>query len=503
MSENKGLSRELGLAECITITAGAVIGVGLFTVGSSQVGLAGSSIVIATLVSLLLVIWPAMLYGEMGAALPLSGGTYAYAKRALGWPAAIFCSWHYALSQVSVAAGEALAFANYLNHLLWSLGVPSTFQIDVRISACALIVLFTVVNFRGIEFSGRIQNAFMFFFWGASTLWFVMELKNLDLANYVSVFGGLPAEASAFAKLIVMVWWCFAGFESIVGLGSEVQFPQVNLPRALMLSPLLVFAVNALWQFFLVGLTPLADMAMLATSEAPFVDGLKAAGIAGFPVILLCLVITLGGDFSTMIPCTGGAARYVYTVALDGCFPALFSKVHPRFRSPYVAVLAVGVVAGLIILTDSIVVVAAMAAFSQVLAYLIGFVSYLGLKWREPDLPRPYRAPAGTFGAWFSILVYLVLLVMAIDKEAVWYNVGLSVVCIVYVVFWVVIPGRKPPQEAVDVELLALKTRLPTKGEQEVLDAQYRHWKRLSFAAAGAGLLLFAAAFLLRALRGG
>jgi len=501
MSENKGLSRELGLAECITITAGAVIGVGLFTVGSSQVGFAGSSIIVATLVSLLLVIWPAMLYGEMGSALPLSGGTYAYAKRALGWPTAIFCSWHYALSQIGIAAGEALAFANYLNHLLWSLGMPETFQIDTRISACALIALFTVINFRGIEFSGRLQNAFMFFFWGASTIWFVMELKNINLANYVSVFAGIPTEASALAKLIVMVWWCYAGFESIVGLGSEVQFPQVNLPRALILSPLLVFAVNALWQFFLVGLTPLADMAMLASSDAPFMVGLKAAGITGFPLILLCLVITLGGDFSTMIPCTGGSARYVYTVALDGCFPAFFSKVHPRFRSPYVAVIVVGLIAGAIILTDSIVVVAAMAAFSQVLAYLIGFLSYLALKRREPNLMRPYHAPAGTFGAWFSIIIYLALLVMAIDPAAIWYNVGLSVVCIVYIVFWVVIPKRKPPQEAVDVELLALKTRPPTKGEQEVLDVQYRRWKRLSFAAAGAGLLLFAAAFALRALK--
>jgi len=339
----------------------------------------------------------------------------------------------------------------------------------------------------------------MFFFWGASTIWFMMELKDINLANYVSVFGGIPSEASVLAKLLVMVWWCYAGFESIVGLGSEVQFPQVNLPRALILSPFLVFAVNALWQFFLVGLTPLADMAMLATSGAPFVDGMKAAGIVGFPVILLCLVITLGGDFSTMIPCTGGMARYVYTVALDGCFPAVFSKVHPRFRSPYVAILVVGVVAGLIILTNSILIVAAMAAFSQVLAYLIGFFSYLGLKWREPNLTRPYRAPAGTFGAWFSILVYLVLLAMAIDMEAIWYNVGLSVACIVYILLWVVIPRRKPPQESVDVELLALKTRQPTKGEMEVLDAQYRWWKRLTLVAAGTGLLLFAAAFVLRA----
>ena len=90
MKEDKSLVRELGLPECVTITGGAVIGVGLFTVGSSQVGIAGSSIIVASIISLLLVLWPSMIYGELGATLPLAGGTYAYAKRAINWPVAIF-----------------------------------------------------------------------------------------------------------------------------------------------------------------------------------------------------------------------------------------------------------------------------------------------------------------------------------------------------------------------------------------------------------------------------
>lgn len=118
MDEKKGLVRELGLAECITVTAGAVIGVGLFTVGSSQVGIMGSSVIVASVLSFLLVLWPSAIYGELGATLPLAGGTYSYAKRALNWPVAIFCSWHYTLAQIGIAGGEALAFANYVNILL-------------------------------------------------------------------------------------------------------------------------------------------------------------------------------------------------------------------------------------------------------------------------------------------------------------------------------------------------------------------------------------------------
>ena len=494
-NEDKSLVRELGLPECVTITGGAVIGVGLFTVGSSQVGIAGSSIIIASIISLLLVLWPSVIYGELGATLPLAGGTYAYAKRAISWPVAIFCSWHYTLAQIGIAGGEALAFANYLNQLIWALGL--NFTIDPRISACALMLFFTFINYRGIEFSGKMQNFFMFFFWGASAVWFIMELKNIDFSHYVSVFGGLPTEFTAFAKVIVMVWWCFAGFETVAGMGAEVKFPQINIPRALTISPFVVFAVNSLWQFFLVGITPVESLGILVESDSPFVDGMAAAGIVGFPVILLCLAVTLGGDFSTMIPCTGGASRYMYIMALDGCFPEIFSRVHPKFKSPYISIVTVGIVGCLFILTNSIVIVSAMCAFSQMLCYIIGYISYLMLYKKEPDLERPYHAPAGKVGAVVSIIAYAALSILAIDWNAIWYNIGLSVLCIAYLYFGIIRPKKQPPQEAVDVELLAMKTRKPTDEEQAELDKQYKRWRVISLSAAGVGLLLFVAGFVL------
>lgn len=189
---------------------------------------------------------------------------------------------------------------------------PASCQVDVRISACALMLLFTAINYRGIEFSGRLQNAFMFFFWGASTLWFVMELKHIDFANFASVFGGLPGEVTAFAKLIVMVWWCFAGFETVV-----------------------------------------------------------------------------------------------------------------------------------------------------------------------------------------SIVAYAALSVFAVEWTAIWYNLGLSAICLAYLVFGVIRPRKRPPAESADVELLAFRTREPTAGERAELDAQYRLWKRIAIVAAALGAGLFALGFAL------
>ena len=140
-SEGKLLTRALGLPECVTITAGAVIGVGLFTVGSSQVGVMGSSIIIAIIIAFLLVLWPAAIYGELGAALPLAGGTYAYAKRGINYPTAVFCSWNYTFAQIGIGAAEALSFAKYFIWLLTAMHLNCAW-LDARIVAALLFVFF-------------------------------------------------------------------------------------------------------------------------------------------------------------------------------------------------------------------------------------------------------------------------------------------------------------------------------------------------------------------------
>ena len=160
---NDGLIRALGLKEAISMTIGTVVGVGLFTCGSSQIGLVGSWIIGFTLVSLLISIWPCLIYGEMSAALPCAGGTYNYAKRGLNRIWANLSGWHYIVSVVAIGAGETLAFSHYFKILLEQFGVDISW-LDSRVFAIALVAIFLILNFRGIEQSGKAQLLFMFFF---------------------------------------------------------------------------------------------------------------------------------------------------------------------------------------------------------------------------------------------------------------------------------------------------------------------------------------------------
>jgi len=117
-----GLKRTFGMREAVTITAGSVIGVGLFTTGSNVVGTLGPAVILATLLALAVSIYPALLYAEMGAALPYAGGTYQFASLGLGRAAGMLAGWNFIISLVAVTGGEALAFSYYFRTLFLAFG---------------------------------------------------------------------------------------------------------------------------------------------------------------------------------------------------------------------------------------------------------------------------------------------------------------------------------------------------------------------------------------------
>ena len=236
MAENK-LLRVLGLKESISMTIGTVVGVGLFTCGSTQIGLVGSWIIGFTFVSLLVSIWPCLIYGEMSAALPEAGGTYNFAKRGLNRVWANMAGWHYIVSVVAIGAGETLAFSNYFTILLQAIGFDISW-LDPRIMACVLVGIFLVLNYFGIKQSGKAQTFFIFFFWACSICWFLYMIPKIHL----EYFGGIAMDKMPPFKEMMyifgLVWWCYTGFETCVSVGGETKYPQYTLPRALKISVL-------------------------------------------------------------------------------------------------------------------------------------------------------------------------------------------------------------------------------------------------------------------------
>lgn len=468
---DKGMVRALGLREAVTITAGTVIGVGLFTVGSNAVGWLGPTIILATFVAFILSLYPSLLYAEMGAALPFAGGTYNYATLGLGRVWGFLAAWNFVISLIAVATGEALAFSNYFKWMLEGLGLP--LDVDERIIAAIVLVVFIYINWRGIESVGRWQNAFMFFFWGSALVWFLLMLKDIKL-SYFKPFAPLPDTGlSEFILATSLVWWCFAGFETAVAMGSEIKYPQVNIPRAMFLSPFVVFCVNAIFQWFLVGITPPNSLTALREAAAPYAEAMKLAGIAGVPLVLLCLGIAFGGDMSTINPSIAAPARYLYRMSADGVIPDWFSRLHPRFRTPHIAIAFLGAIMLLLISTGSIIYVATVSLFADLFYYIIGFAAAMGLRRKRPDLERPYRAPWLNLGSVICIIAYIVMMTQ-LPSDGVW--TGVIWCAIGLLIYWAY--SRKGAFKAVSIDKVVIKLPpMPDKEAKEILDREFKIWK--------------------------
>lgn len=488
-AQGKGqLKRKFGMREAVTTAAGSVIGVGLFTTGSNVVGDLGPFVIFATLLALAVSIYPSLLYAEMGAELPYAGGTYQFASMGIGRWAGVLAGWNFIISLVSVTGGEALAFSYYFKTIFLALGIE--LPIDDAILAAIVVAGFTVVNVFGVEVSGRMQNASMFFFWGVAVIWFLTMIPNVSLPTFITTPDFISANTPiTFLAAMCMIWWCFAGFESAVSIGEEIKYPHINIPRAMFLTPFVVFAVNALFQWFLVGITPVDSMGMLSDADAPFAEAMMSAGIMGFPLILLCIGIAFGGDFSTLNASSVTTGRYLFVMARDGAVPKVFAKTSKRFSTPYVLVITLGVLSIILILTNSLDYIANLSLFADLFYYVIGIVAALCLRVRFPQLKRAYKAPGIKIGAPVSAVIY-VLMMTQLEPDA--FTTGI-VFCIVALVVYAICYKVYGKGGEFTLDLAASGANdEPSPAERTKMDREYKVWKTVVAVACVVALVLFA-----------
>lgn len=485
------LKRTFGMREAVTITVGTVVGVGLFTTGANVVGDMGPAVILATFVAMLISIYPALLYAEMGAALPYAGGTYKYASLGIGKPFGMLAGWNFIISLVAVTSGEALAFSFYFKTLFSALGVE--LPISDRTLATIVVIIFIITNVMGVEMTGKLQNGFMFFFWGVAIIWFITMIPNVQLPYFLEMPEFIQGETPlGFVAAVSMIWWCFAGFETCCAMGEEIKYPQINIPRALFLAPFIVFAVNAAFQWFLVGIVPTEEISALSTASAPFAEAMTKAGILGFPLILLAAGIAFGGDFSTLNASIAVPPRYLFTMARDGAMPKIFARIHKKYQTPYIAILTLGILSAFLIASNSMVYIASVSLFADLFYYVIGIGASFGLRKKHPELNRPYKAPGIMIGAPVSVIIYIVMITQ-LEREAlitgvVWCALGLVVygVC-----------RRMYKDEENEEEAGVLQPEIPSPEEKKKMDREFNIWKTVVAAAVIIVLFAYVVPFLI------
>ena len=493
-AESAKLVRVLGLREGITMTSGLVVGVGLFTVGANGVGLLGGMIIVSTFIAFLICLWPALLYAEMGTMFPLAGGTYNYAQKGANKLVANIAGWNYMIAVIGCVGASALAFSEYFGFLLRGFGVE--LGLDPRVFAFILSIIFITFNYIGIDVAAKLQNAMIFFFWGCAIIWFLTMTPEVSLQNYFPESSMELPGFSDFVQITGLVWWCFAGFETVAGLGGEIKYPRKNIPRIVMISPFIIFAITAIFQWFLTGLVPptAENYEMLLVSDAPYAEALFAVELLGFPLIILCVGISFGGVIAAMNPGISGSARYLYQMAGEGVMPKFFSKVHPKHNTPHIAVLFTGLFALALVMTNSLIFIASLSLFSILMCYIIAFCAFIGLRVRFPEIHRPFKAPGGLVGAVLSIIFYVVLM-SQIGSEALYTGIGFSVFATIFYLVKTRVLKGSVFEAAIDTFMLSDMDIEPVGDEKKKMERSFKIWLSGALAVAAVAILLFIVAF--------
>ncbi len=334
---------------------------------------------------------------ELGAALPRAGGQYVYLREAYG-PACGFLFGWAAFMVINPASISAIAvgFATYLGFFL-PLGATG-----VKLVAIGSIAGLTAINCLGVRPGANTQNALTFLKVAAlgALVVFCFALPGGRAANFepVAPRSALSSVAGPFGIAMVAVLWAYDGWNEITFVAGEVKDPGRNLPRAIVLSTVIVIAFYLLANLaYLYALSPerMSRSTLVASDAATVVLGAPGAALVAGAI----LVSTLGANNGIVLT----AARVPYAVAREGLFFPWVAGVHPRFRTPVSALVFQGVWAGALTFTGTYDQLFTYVVFGEWVFYIMTCAAVITLRRKAADLPRPYRV----WGYPFTPLVFI------------------------------------------------------------------------------------------------
>jgi len=370
------LKRSLGLWDSASMVAGIVLGAGIFVVPGLIARELPSApwIMAAWIAAGLLSFLGALVFAELGAMIPETGGHYVFLREAFGDLPAFLCGWtFFVVIQPSVTAYLAANFAQYLGYFV---------SIPPLAAGLGLIVALGAVNYFGIRWGARVQNVFT-----AAKLLGVAIL--IGSAWFVPATPAPPAAsvtAPAFGVAMIACLMAFEGWSYLSFIAGEVRDPQRNLVRAVAIGLGVCGAI-----YLLANAAYLRVLTIEELTASPRPGALAAertlGSFGGTLVSLVILVAIVGSANGQLL----APARVYFAQARDGLFFRRFAEVHPRHGSPYWALLGVSVWSAMFLLTNAWQTLLNYAIFSNWLIVTGVIASLIALRRRQPDRPRPFR----------------------------------------------------------------------------------------------------------------
>jgi basic amino acid/polyamine antiporter, APA family len=452
------LKRVLGPTNLVTLGIGAIIGTGIFVLtGQAAAQYAGPAIVLSMVVAGVASALAGLCYSEFASTVPIAGSAYTYGYATLGEFIAWIIGWdlilEYALGGATVAVGWSGHLTSFLHDFL-GITIPASLasapcsivpaagcnpDAYLNLPAVLIAIAVTVLIVIGIKESANVNSVIVVIKVAVVLIVILGGAAYVNSANWQPI---IPPNTGHFGEYgwsgvlrgAGVIFFAYIGFDAVSVAAQEAKNPQRDMPIGILGSLVVCTILYILVSGVMVGLVPYREM---LGSPAPMVVAIRAAEAASGGSTLLrimTMLVELGaiaGLSSVMVVLMMAQPRIFYSMARDGLLPPFAKKIHPKFRTPHITSIITGVIVALAAGFTPIGALGELVSIGTLLAFVIVSIGVVFLRYRRPDLERPFKTPFVPFVPILSALVSLALMAgLPLDtwlRLIIWMGIGLVI----------------------------------------------------------------------------
>ncbi|MBM3910300.1 MAG: amino acid permease [Thaumarchaeota archaeon] len=392
-----GMKRGLSFFDVVNIIIGSIVGADIYIVSALTAGMVGPLAIFVWIIAGVFAMVLALVFAYSSYYVPRVGGPFAFVSKAFDNFYGFLTGWSMWIAEIIALPVFAIAFVQYLHYF-----IPLDFWQDVLVKAGFLFGL-TFVNILGVKLAGKLNDILtivklspLLVFIVAGVIFFALN-PSIIQQNYIPL---APLGFENFGVAIVLIFWAYVGFEMGTLPASEIKNPKTTIPRAIITGLLIVIAFYLLTNFVLFGASNWSELAKTSIPLV-FVSLITLGSIGAIMMGVGALVSVSGSNESGVL----GISRLSYAMSIKGLFPKIFSKVHPKYKTPYAALIIQGVIAFSLSIYGGITELISFSVFNLAFAFLLVCISLLVLKKEsETHLHAQHILP------WIGIAICLYLL---------------------------------------------------------------------------------------------
>jgi len=440
----KGLKRTLSAGSLVALGIGAIIGAGLFVRTAAAAGAhAGPAVTLSFIIAAIGCALAGLCYAEFASMIPIAGSAYTYSYATLGELVAWIIGWDLVLEYALGAATVSIGWSQYLNNLLNTLfhfTIPfewshSPFQVSdagvhgiINLPAIFILLLLTLLLIKGTQESAMVNTIIVIVKVAIVLLFIALGWQFMNPANHTPYM--IPADAGVvhmndgsnvdyslarnhgWIGVLAgagVVFFAFIGFDAVSTAAQETKNPKKAMPIGILVSLAICTVLYILFSHVLTGVAPYKDF-LKAGSEASVAYAINTY-MPGYGWLSLFITIAILAGFSSVIlVMLLGQTRVFYSMSNDGLVPPVFSKLHPKHRTPYKSQWMFFVFTALFagFVPDHI--VGDMTSIGTLFAFVLVCIGVLVMRKTNPEVPRPFKTPLVPFVPIAGALVCLAMI---------------------------------------------------------------------------------------------